>query len=340
MFSVIVPIYKVEPYLRKCLDSVLAQTYTDFEMLLVDDGSLDGCPAICDEYARQDPRVRVIHKPHGGLVSARNVGILAAKGDYICYVDGDDWAHPDMLQFVHDTLEASPVPLDMVLFGAYNVFEDHLGATLNNVPEGYYNRERLEKEVFPRLIVDARKGLNAGCILAHTWDKACRRELQLECYTREERIEIFTDLPMTFECLLKCQNVYICNKQLYYYNKTNEDSIRAKSQENLLTKSFYYLITYMREHMIDLAPSVDQQINQFAASLIIRTAKGWVRKDGSLWEAVNHLKEGLRESGMLSLVSARDLPKKPRLVITLLKCGLHLPAMVLCAAKVRRESQN
>ena len=81
MISVIVPIYKVEEYIRRCVDSILAQTYTDFELLLVDDGSPDKCPEICDEYARRVPRVKVIHKPNGGLISARNEGIRAAQGD-------------------------------------------------------------------------------------------------------------------------------------------------------------------------------------------------------------------------------------------------------------------
>ena len=88
MISVIVPVYKVEQYLHRCVDSILAQTYTDFELLLVDDGSPDGCPQICDAYSREDPRVRVIHKSNGGLISARNAGIHAAKGDYVCIVDG------------------------------------------------------------------------------------------------------------------------------------------------------------------------------------------------------------------------------------------------------------
>ena len=84
MISVIVPVYKVEKYLRHCVDSILAQTYPDFELLLIDDGSPDRCPQICDEYAGRDARVRVIHKPNGGLISARNEGIRAAMGDYVC----------------------------------------------------------------------------------------------------------------------------------------------------------------------------------------------------------------------------------------------------------------
>ena len=337
MISVIVPVYKVEQYLRHCVDSILAQTYSDFELLLVDDGSPDGCPQICDEYARMDPRVRVIHKPNGGLISARNEGILAAKGDYVCIVDGDDWALETMLQFIHETVAQSPVPLDMVLFAADNVYEDHLEETLNNVPEGYYDRNRLEKEIFPFLLTDTRKGLQVGVIQAHTWDKAFRRELLLEHYTREERIRVFTDVPMTYECLLHCQNVYISNERLYMYNKTNEGSIRAKSRENLLTKSFRYLITYMRDHMGGNDPMIDRQLNEYAAMLIIRTGKWRAETEPSLREAARRLKEGLLESDMLSFVTVKGLPVKVGSVMLLLKMRLYLPAMLLFAARLSQQ---
>ena len=95
--SVIVPVYKVEPYLRRCVDSVLEQTYQDFELILVDDGSPDNCGAICDEYAAKDPRIRVIHKENGGASSARNAGLDTAKGTFIAFVDGDDRILPSLL---------------------------------------------------------------------------------------------------------------------------------------------------------------------------------------------------------------------------------------------------
>ena len=341
MISVIVPVYNVEKYLGKCVDSILNQTYTDFELLLVDDGSPDRCPQICDDYAVRDSRVRVIHKANGGLISARNEGIRAARGDYICILDGDDWALENMLQFIHNTVSQSPKPPDMVLFAAHNVYPDHMEETLNNVPEGYYSRERLEKEIFPYLLTDTRNGIQAGVIQAHTWDKAFRRELLTEHYTREERIRVFTDVPMTYECLLRCQNVYICNEPLYMYNKTNEDSIRARSRENLLTKSFYYLMSYMREHMSGLAPSINRQLNEYAAMLIIRTGKWRAQTDPSLREAARHLKQGLRESEMLSFVTVKGLPRKAAAVILLLKAHMVMPAMLLCAARVRQqEKQN
>ena len=340
MISVIVPVYNVEKYLRKCVDSILNQTYADFELLLVDDGSTDGCPQICNEYAASDSRVRVIHKTNGGLISARNEGILAARGDYVCILDGDDWALENMLQFIHDTVSRLPELPDMVLFAAHNVYADHMEDTLNNVPEGYYNRNRLEEEIFPYLIMDTRTGLHPGRIQAHTWDKAFRRELLAAHYTREERIRVFTDVPMTYECMLHCRNMYICNEPLYMYNKTNEDSIRARSRENLLTKSFYYLVSYMREHMSGLAPSVDRQLNEYAAMLIIRTGKWRAGTEPSLREAARHMREGLRESEMLSLVSARGLPRKAQAVILLLKMHMVLPAVMLCAARVRQQEKQ
>lgn len=99
--SVIVPIYNVEPYLCRCVDSILNQTFRDIEVLLVDDGSPDGCGAICDEYAARDARVRVIHKKNGGLSSARNAGIDEAAGEWLAFVDSDDWMDLDMLEILH-----------------------------------------------------------------------------------------------------------------------------------------------------------------------------------------------------------------------------------------------
>lgn len=102
--SVIVPVYNVEPYLRRCVDSILNQTFSDFECILVDDGSPDGCPAICDEYAEKDSRVKVIHKKNGGLSDARNVGLDKANGKYVSFIDSDDWIHPQMLEILYKGL--------------------------------------------------------------------------------------------------------------------------------------------------------------------------------------------------------------------------------------------
>lgn len=100
--SVIVPVYKAEKYIHKCIDSVLKQTFSDFELLLVDDGSPDSCGIICDDYARRDKRIKVIHKKNGGVSEARNTGLDHAEGDYIVFIDPDDWVEPDMFQSTID----------------------------------------------------------------------------------------------------------------------------------------------------------------------------------------------------------------------------------------------
>lgn len=103
--SVIVPVYKVESYLERCIQSILAQTYKDFELILVDDGSPDNCPAICDRYAKQDGRIRVIHQENGGLSAARNTGIEMAKGKWLFFVDSDDWVHTEALRTLLECAE-------------------------------------------------------------------------------------------------------------------------------------------------------------------------------------------------------------------------------------------
>ena len=100
--SIIIPVYNTEKYLRRCIESVLSQSFTDFELILVDDGSKDSSPQICDEYASQDKRVRVIHKVNGGVSAARNDGLDIAKGEYVTFIDSDDWVEREYLQSLYD----------------------------------------------------------------------------------------------------------------------------------------------------------------------------------------------------------------------------------------------
>ena len=335
LFSVIIPIYNVEPYLDRCVQSVLDQTFADFEAILVDDGSKDNCPRICDAYAEKDPRIKVIHKPNGGLVSARNAGLRAAKGDYICYVDGDDWAKPNMLQFIHDKLKESPVPLDIVVFAADNVYTDHISHTVNAVEEGYYSQERMRREIYPYLLVDRRKAFKAGEVIhAHTWDKAIKRELHLAHYCEDERIRMFTDVAFVYECLLYAKQVYICNESLYMYNKTNETSITA-GKRNYLRENFYILVSYLQKRLRGYSPDVDRQLNDYPVTLIIRAAFVELQAQKSFGAAVKKVKTGLQSCKLLDLVKLDGLPRNPKLLILLFKMGLYGPAMYLCKIKMK-----
>ena len=121
MVSIIVHIYNIEGYISECIDSILAKTYPDFELILVDDGSPDNCGRICDEYAEKDVRIKVIHKENGGLTSARNAGLSVAKGDWIMHVDRDDWIEPDMIESLIEVAKAAEADLvfgDFIKYGA------------------------------------------------------------------------------------------------------------------------------------------------------------------------------------------------------------------------------
>ena len=105
LISVVLPVYNVERYIIKCMNSVLSQTYKNIEIILVDDGSQDRCPEICERYAKKDKRVKVIHKENGGLSDARNAGIKVANGEYITFIDSDDYVDNDYVEFLYNTIE-------------------------------------------------------------------------------------------------------------------------------------------------------------------------------------------------------------------------------------------
>ncbi|MFA7205411.1 MAG: glycosyltransferase [Saccharofermentanales bacterium] len=138
--SIVVPVYNVEKYVRRCIDSILAQTLTDFELILVDDGSPDNCGEICDEYKIKDERVVVIHKSNGGLADARNTGIEIAKGDFVGFVDSDDYIDPDMYEkLLKACLEHDS---KIAMCGRYNVFEEELQPVFSFQGEEVWDSEK------------------------------------------------------------------------------------------------------------------------------------------------------------------------------------------------------
>lgn len=149
--SVIVPVYKTEKYLFRCVDSLRNQTLKDIEIILVDDGSPDNCPEICDEYTRQDSRIRVIHKENGGVSTARNAGLDAAQGDYITFVDSDDYVDTEMYeQMLTVAVEHN---CDVVMCDCLKEFPDHNVLYTHPIRPGYYDHTQLRVEYYPHLLM-------------------------------------------------------------------------------------------------------------------------------------------------------------------------------------------
>ena len=237
LISVIVPVYKVEKYINQCVESILEQTFSDFELILVDDGSPDNCGAICDEYARKDPRVKVIHKENGGLVSARRAGYGICTGRYIFNVDSDDYVMPNVLELAAEQIYAHNV--DVVLFGYVHFGENTTTVYVPRVAPGLYDGERID--VIRRNLIQG----DDSCVgISYSiWSKIMRRECMDPYFTSfPPSVCRGEDLIVTAPVLASCRSVYVLEECLYYYRITPGsivNSHRGNELEQALTLAEY-----------------------------------------------------------------------------------------------------
>lgn len=225
--SIIVPIYNVGKYLDECVNSILAQTFTDFELILVDDGSTDGSGAICDAFAERDRRVRVLHKKNGGVVSARQEGVLAAKGRYVGYVDGDDWIENDMyerLVYYMDKYNCDMAMCDIVHEDTARLLET--GGTTDNIDDGYYDLEKMKARVFPTMVYSGR--FYEFGIYPVVWNKLYKRDklIKHQCAV-DKRITIGDDTACVFPYILDSESMYFIKGVPLYHYRHPESSMTA-----------------------------------------------------------------------------------------------------------------
>ena len=213
--SVVIPVYNAEEYLKQCIDSVLGQTFSDFELILVDDGSNDGSGWICDSYAQADPRVSVVHTKNQGVVTARRTGVNLARGEYIACVDSDDWLD---LDFYRSLFELSDDADADILICSRIVRGERCVATTDFVP-GYYDKKAIEDKIVPRMMYD----LNASRfhITPSLWDKIFRTELLRKVYENvHTNVTLGEDAVCTYPCLALAHGVYIMdNCSCYHYRE-------------------------------------------------------------------------------------------------------------------------
>ena len=330
-FSAIVPVYNAQRYLPQCLDSILNQGGMELELILVNDGSTDASPRICEEYAARDPRIKVLHKENGGQVSARKAGIFAASGDYICYVDADDSVTSDWLQTIADCIGGGKYP-DIVVYGAEEILPEGKRQLPCYLEEGYYNKKKLQEEVYPYVICDRRFSYTTQLIFPVAWNKAYRRELLQKHYCRDERIARGEDTAFVYECLLGADDIYVCKKVLYTYNRMNNTSISALYGYRL-TMNDIYLADYLRSRLKQYGEPVERQINDFIVSKIIRSVL-WKAKNGaSAGENARQLRLELSGTRILKRVHLKGLPIPVALFVIALKLRLYVPIMLLAGLK-------
>ena len=213
--SIIVPVYDVEDYLSRCLDSILAQTLKEWECICVDDGSPDGCGQILDEYAAKDARFVVIHKENGGTSSARNAGLDAARGEYIGFVDPDDWIESETYEAALEA--ARRTDADIV---QWRRIQEKLNKStpIIDLPEGVFDIAQ-----------------NPQYFTLKIWDKLFRREFILENGLRfPAGVRLGEDRPFSFKCYVLAKKLYFINRALYHYNCTRDDSQSSNQTESMI----------------------------------------------------------------------------------------------------------
>lgn len=237
LVTVVVPVYKTEPYLNQCVQTLQSQTFQNIEILLIDDGSPDKCPALCDAYAAQDERIRVIHKENGGLSSAREAGIQNASGDYILVVDSDDWIEPDTVASCIEAAQRDNA--DCVMFG---YIREYPGKSIDTplFDAGFtYDEARSEEKIHRRIVglvgeelrepqrIDS---LSSVCMKLYRTKVARKGRI-----VSERVVGTSEDTIFNLYALDGCRIGYI-NRCFYHYRKTNAQSITTAHKADLAEK--------------------------------------------------------------------------------------------------------
>ncbi len=255
MISVIVPVYKVEPYLDQCVSSIVNQTYKNLEIILVDDGSPDGCPAICDAWAARDERVRVIHKENGGLSDARNAGMAIATGEFIGFVDSDDHIAPNMYEELYRRLNESDS--DISACGVEMFWEDG-------------RRARLTAE--GDVILDNSDAMEA--IVTESWLK---QPVWYKLYRREtvegilfEKGKYHEDVFWSYQPVARAKRVCVFDAPLYFYRQREESIMGGGFSEKRLDalEAKEIRLTFLSRCYPELTDQAQNDIHCFARYLM------------------------------------------------------------------------
>lgn len=246
LVSVIVPVYNIEKYLKKCIESILLQSLKQFELILVDDGSTDGSGAICDAYAERDDRIKVIHKNNEGLVKTRKVGFRESKGEYISFVDGDDWIQYDMLEKLCSLLVAENV--DIAMCGRFEVTGETQKAVYHGIAAGRYDKQALINKVYPHMIVNG--AFFEWGIFPGLWDKMFRREcIEQFLMSVDDRITMGEDAACTYPCLLNADSIYVLRECLYYYRQSAFSMVKSNPDAELERLRFQILYSSVADEL-------------------------------------------------------------------------------------------
>lgn len=268
LISIIVPVYNVEMYLAKCVDSILAQTYTNLEIFLVNDGSFDCCGKLCDEYAKEDKRIKVIHKKNGGLSDARNVAIDVATGEFITFIDSDDYVTDDYIMTLYSLIEKYECKVSIAL---YNTFvEGSKPKVVNRVyREDCQTNIKAIEEMFYQEKYDTA-----------SWAKLYHSSL-FATGIRYPKGIVYEDLATTYLLIFQSDKVAFCNRRIYNY-LLRRDSIEGSSFSSKKMDSALKVCELMESHL-DILGKVMQayqcRMMSFFFHLLLKMPDGYEHRN-------------------------------------------------------------
>ncbi len=242
LISVIVPVYNVEAYLNRCVESIVNQSYSNLEIILVDDGSPDRCPEMCDAWGQKDKRVKVIHKENGGLSDARNAGMAAAKGHFTAFIDSDDWIDPEMLSRLHERMIETDS--DIVSCGAVRVWDNNDIQKPMIADAGNYILDKTEA---------MRALIQSSCLIQTVWNKLYKTAIIKEIPFEVGKIH--EDEFWSWQAVAASHHIATIEDNLYYYYQRDNSIMGNGSYTEspmlvLEAKSQRY--RYIRDQMADL----------------------------------------------------------------------------------------
>lgn len=272
LISVVVPVYRVEQYLDECVNSIVNQTYQNLEIILVDDGSPDNCPKMCDEWAKKDVRIKVLHKKNGGLAAARKSGLLKSTGEYVCFVDSDDFIDERTCEIALNTILQNDA--DIVVYD-WQAFPKWVNGMLT--PENFSDGALEVKTAVGELVI--------GNMNNYFWNKLYKRSVLQEVDFLEGRI--WEDIGVMYNIFLNAKKIYCTTEKLYYYRMREGSIIHSMSQKALEDIFFAQKKRYF--DLLVIYPDIARVAFKSVATSAIRLY------DRSLWCAIDEalLKQAL-----------------------------------------------
>ena len=328
LLSVIVSVYNTKKYLRDCIESILAQTYKNFELILVDDGSTDGSSEICDEYTQLFSNVTVIHKVNGGTVSARKAGLEKALGEYVSFIDSDDWIDDAMYEQMMDKiLETNS---DVVMCDIQ--FEDVVFEIQPNyIKEGFLDKKALCEQVYPRMMFDYE--YCCPCVNPSMCNKIFRREIIRDIIKNvNEAVTYGEDALCTFPAIFKSENAYVMHKCFYHYRR-NGDSVSNRYDESIFNR-VVLLEEEFRKQFEEYRFEGESQLYGYVARLSVEFIRSelLLHTNVSLRKRINIIKEYMKiESIQESFINSTSMmcDSKVKMKMNLILKGKFLRLYVL-----------